>query len=330
MSLMSNATPAPAATEAPAKEGAPEGASPDPKANGSPAAAPKPGEASGGDPSNTSGESTATNTDQAASPSKAQQAFEAKLEELAEADLSIKQRAREVEKAEAKLRADEARSARYGELDDHMSKGEVRAAVKKFLGEKYTPDLLLELADDFAPGAEISVEERVERKLAEQKKKDEEAEQKKRDEQAAAAKTALETETKAYLSATADYLREHKDQYPLICAWDDDEDIDHERIIDKIWRSHFAKTGEVLDPDKVLEQVEARHLARIKKTAFGPKEPAKEPSRDDLPFDSLIRGQQPAPAPTNGRSKTGVEEAYENLDAYERDKKQRELLSYGR
>ena len=217
---------------------------------------------------------------------KAQQDFEAKLEELATLDLSVKEQAKEIAKAKARL-------DRYTPIDEHLDKGEIRAAVKKFLGDRYTPDLLLELADDFAP-EEISVEERVKRTLAEETKKTEEAEQKKKDAAAAAAKAAVETETTNYLTATADHLRKNRDKYPLIVAWDDDPDVDHEAMIDKIWRDHYAKTNEVLDPEKVLELVEARHLARIKKTSFGPRE-EREPTLEE------VAGNAPAADPPPGR-----------------------------
>lgn len=309
MSLMSNATPEP-----PAKEGA---------------TPPKPDAGASVDPGTKSADSGTSTTEPSPSPTptktaptKAQHDFEAKLEELATLDLSVKQQAKEVAKAKAQLE-------RYLPIDEHLTKGEVRAAAKKFFGERYTADLLLELADDFAP-REVSVEERVKRTLEAERKAADDKAKKEADDKAANEKAAVETETKAYLTATADHLRKNQLKYPLICAWDDDEDINHEAIIDKTWRAHYQRTGEVLDPDKVLDLVEAAHMARIKKTSFGPKDAPAERSLEEhagvTPPRQLAR---PAPPP-NGRPKTGVEEAYAALEAYENEQRQRALLSYNR
>lgn len=314
MSLMSNATPPPPAEKGPAI---------DPKADATAAAKPDgstsaaDGDTTGASPAGSSPSTTTTKTP----PSKAQQDFEAKLEELAKLDLSVKQQAKEVAKAKAQLE-------RYLPLDEHLTKGELRAAAKKFFGQKYTPELLLELADDFAP-EEVSVEERVKRTLDAERKAADDKAKKEADDKAANEKAAVETETKAYLTATADHLRKNQAKYPLICAWDDDPDIDHEKIIDRTWRDHYAKTGQVLDPDKVLEIVEASHLARIKKTSFGPKE-QREQTLEEHAGVAARPAPSAAPPPPNGRPKTGVEEAYANLEAYEREQRQRALLSYDR
>lgn len=255
-------------------------------------------------------------------PTKAQQEFEAKLEELATLDLSVKERAKEIDKAKAKL-------DRYTPIDEHLTKGELREAAKKFFGEKYTAELLLELADDFAP-TELSVEDRVKKTLAEEQRKTEEADKKKKDDEQASALAAVETETKAYLSATADLLRKNKEKYPLIVAWDDDPDIDHEKIIDRMWRAHYEKTNEVPDPEKVLEALEATHQGRIKKTRYWPKEP-EEMSLEDYAGTAPPKEQpRAAPPPIANRQLSGVEEAHARLDAYEREQRHRELLSYGR
>ncbi len=318
MSLMSNATPEP-----PAKEGA----TPDPK--GAPFAEKQssPGAAETADAATTTSATEPAGSDTPKTPksttSKAQHDFEAKLEELAKLDLSVKQQAKEVAKAKAQLE-------RYLPLDEHLTKGELRAAAKKFFGAKYTPELLLELADDFAPAEEVSVEERVKRTLDAERKAADEKAKKDADDKAANEKAAVETETKAYLTATADHLRKNKERYPLICAWDDDPDINHEAIIDRTWREHYAKTNQVLDPDKVLDLVEAAHLARIKKTSFGPRDAAAETSLEEHAGVAPRQPARPAPTPPNGRAKTGVEEAYAALEAYEQEQKQRALLSYNR
>lgn len=315
MSLMTNATPTP---ETPTKEGA----TPDPKDGASASGQPPTGTTSAAPQSPDPQGEGGGGKDGKSEPSKAQLDFERKLEELATLDLSVKQQAKEVAKAKAQL-------DRYTPLDEHLTKGELRAAAKKFFGEKYTPDLLLELADDFAP-EEVSVEERVKRTLEAERKAQEEADKKKADEKAASDKAAVETETKAYLTATADHLRKNRDKYPLIVAWDDDPDIDHERMIDKIWRDHYAQTGEVLDPDKVLEQVEARHMARIKKTSFGPREAPRELTLEEVAGNAPA-GEAPKPlAAAAPRPPTGADEALARLEAYDKEQQQRALLSYGR
>ncbi len=265
---------------------------------------------------------TTASNGQKPTPSKAQQDFEAKLEQLATLDLSVKEQAREVAKAKARL-------DRYTPLDEQLSKGEIKAAAKAFFGDKYTPDLLLELADDFAP-EEISVEERVKRTLEAERKAGEEIARRKGEEKTAADKSAVDTETKGYLGATAEHLRTNKEKYPLICAWDSDPDVNHEAMIDKIWREHYGKTGEVLDPDKVLEQVEARHLARIKKTSFGPKE-HREPTLEEHAGNAPpLEAPRPLAALVNNKPVSGADEARARLEAYDREQAQRAMLSYGR
>ncbi len=307
----------------PAKEGAP----PDPKANGGSADATHGAAAPPGlEPAGTSGGSSAKPTDQAAkpAPTKAQKDFEARLEELATLDLSVKQQAKEIEKAKAKL-------DRYTPIDEHLTKGELKAAARKFFGEKYTAELLLELADDFAP-EDVPVEEQVKRAFEAEKKAQEEAAKKKADDQVEQNRLAVETETKAYLTATAEHLRKNTAKYPLICAWDDDPDIDHEAIIDRMWRAHYKRTGEVPDPEKILEQVEAAHVARIKKTQ--PKEQA-PPSLEQL--TGLPAPVEPGFAPREivrvvdpTRYRSGAEEAADRLAAWDREQAQRAMLSYGR
>jgi hypothetical protein len=299
----------PPATETPAPK---EGATPDPKDG---AAVVSAGEPPG------AGEAATANAKP--TPTKAQRDFESRLEELATKDLSLKERAKAIDLAKAKL-------DRYTPLDEHLTKGELKAAARKFFGEKYTADLLLELADDFAP-EEVSVEERVKRTLEAERKAADEAAKKKGEEETEQHRLAVETETKAYLTATADHLRRNKDKYPLICAWDDDPDIDHERIIDRMWRDHYKRTNEVPDPEKILEQVEAAHLARIKKTSFGPREPVAPtleqqtglPAPSEQPFE-VKRNIDPS------RYRSGAEEAADRLAAWDREQQQRALLSYGR
>jgi hypothetical protein len=313
-------------TETPAKEN-----TPDPKANGSAAASSSQSsstEGSAADPSNssaanTSADGTATSTVPAkTTPTKAQQDFEAKLEQLATLDLSVKQQAREVAKAKAQL-------DRYRPIDEHLTKGEIKAAARKFFGERYTADLLLELADDFAP-EEVSVEDRVKRTLEAERKAAEDAATKRAEEQAGADKAAVDTETKNYLVATADHLRTNKGKYPLICAWDDDPDVNHEGMIDKIWRDHYAKTGEVLEPDKVLAQVEARHLARIQKTSFAPRVERELSLEEHAGNSPPVETQRPLAPPPLAKPLTGADEARARLEAYDRDQEQRARLSYGR
>ena len=314
MSLLSNATPAPAA-ETPAKDGAP----PDPKGPAVADAKSSPGDGSTANPSESGG---ASEKQTPPAPAKAQQDFEAKLEELATLDLSVKEQAKEIAKAKARL-------DRYTPLDEHLSKGELKAAAKKFFGDEYTAELLLELADDFAP-EEVSVEERVKRTLEAEKKAQEEVDKKKKDEKTASDQAAVETETKAYLTATANHLRANKVKFPLMVAWDDDPDIDHEAMIDKAWRDHYARTNEVPSPDKVLETIETRHMARIKKTKFGPQEHRErtlEEHAGNAPAPEPVRPLVPA---VDNRPVTGADEARARLEAYDKEQRQREMLSYGR
>jgi len=338
MSLLSNAPPetppnGTPAKAAPAAETPPKGdTAADPKASGSPAAASNGAGDSHGRPTAPSTEagSSAPITTPKVAPTKAQHDFEAKLEELATLDLSVKQRAKAIDLAKAKL-------DRFTPIDEHLTKKEYRAAVKALLGEAYTPDLLLELADDFAP-TEVPVEEQVKRAFEAEKKVQEETAKKKADDQAENARLAVETETKAYLTATADFLRKNQDKYPMICAWDGDPDIDHERIIDKAWRDHYARTGQIPDPDKVLEQVEAAHVARIKKTKYWPQEPT-APSLEEATGYKAPETAAPDPfaAPREiprvvdpNRRISGAEEAAQRLAAYDREQQQRAMLSYGR
>ena len=322
MSLLSNAPPE-TKTETPAKEGGqpdPKAADVDPKSS--------PGGEKTADPSESggAGDKKEPSAPAKAGSSKAKEDFEQRLEELATLDLSVKERAKEIEKAKAKL-------DRFTPIDDHLTKKEFRQAVKALLGEAYTPELLLDLADDFAP-PELSVEDRVKKTLEEERKKQEEDQKKKDEETAAANKAAVETETKAYLSATAAFLRANQDKFPLIVAWDDYPDIDHEAMIDKCWRDHYAKTGEVPDPEKVLEAIEGRHLGRIKKTRFAPREEREatleEHAGNTRPAEIPAKPAPAPPAAGGSGYKTGVEEAYANLEAYEREQEQRKRLSYGR
>lgn len=267
-----------------------------------------------------------TPTDPKAAPSKAKADFEAKLEELAEVDLSTKERAKEVEKATLKYQW-------AAQADEHLSKGELRAALRTFLRDKYTPELLVELAGDFAP-EELTVEEQVKRTLAAEQLKKDEAAKKKAEEEVAAELAEYQDQQKRYLGVTANALRLQKDKFPLIVAWDQDPRVDHEKMIRDILEAHMKDPAKADIPPplplQVLQQIEDGYKAIIERTPYAPKKPRDELSFEEHVAESSERARPPATPPivVTDERLSGADEARRRLESEDRERNQRSRLQY--
>lgn len=256
-------------------------------------------------------------------PSKAQLDFEAKLEELAELDLSVKERAREVEKATAKYE-------RTAKADEHLTKGELRQALRTFLGDKYTPDLLVELAGDFAP-EQLSVEEQVKRELDARKKAEEEAAQKKLDDEKKADESLYAEQKGVFVGRVAELLRTNQAQYPYIVAFDADPNVDHKAMVEAIIdRWSEANEEPAPTPVQVLEAIEARYRQGYER-AHPPKKDPRELSLEESigrPPAGAPPSPMAPPAPQGNVGLSGAEEARRRLEDEDRARAARSRMSY--
>jgi hypothetical protein len=262
--------------------------------------------------------------------------LDARLEEV----LAESRRVSDLDKqAAARLKKAEELEAKWGTkglIDEHLKKGDRKAAVKALLDGKLDEELLFDLASELAaatsPGAETaqpktpSLEEQVAAIMAAREK---EAADKKAAEdkvKAEADQKAAQQQLDTSLTGAAKYLKENYDKFPFLKAWG----CPPERYTELLLQ-HAEKTGQLPEPQVLLQAMEDEHLAKWKKS---PHAPAEAPAVEDLDAHVARAYERHKPPPgaeqTPARPKTALEMAREELQAYDREQAERIRYSQGR
>jgi hypothetical protein len=236
----------------------------------------------------------------------------------------------------ARLKRAEEIEAKYGPkiptIDQHMTKGERAAAVKALLDGQIDEDLLFELARDVGvvPADETekkpeqtteSIEQQVlavlaaREKAAEEKRLADDKAKEVSDQKAAA------EQMDTFLTSSATFLRANLDKFPFIKAWGCDSGRYTALLIE-----HAEKHHVLPEPEVLLQAMEDEHKAKWMKGPYAPKEP---PPLEDLDAHvaRTYREHKPATPDPNPRKLTAYEEAKRDLEAYDRE--QRERVRYG-
>jgi multidrug efflux pump subunit AcrA (membrane-fusion protein) len=303
----------------------PEAKTPDPKASTPPAtgaAAAAPPGAQPGPTKTDSAEPAGSKPGSPAEPAKpkAETDIEAKLQKLGEEDLRLKEERKAFETEKEKLRKHEA-------LLKALESGDEVAIARAALGSKYSLESLTKIANDpelTKPKAQPSVEDAVKAALEAERAAAKAKEEEDAKKQAEAAQKQLEESQAAYLTEIKTFIKANAAKYPLTTAWDDDPDTDNESIAIQELEKHYNETlkttgkGEILTPEQVAAAVEARHLAKVKKTPFAPKE------KKEITFDDEIAAIKNRVKPAENqppRKKTVYERALALLEEGEDDSK---------
>lgn len=272
---------------APAETPAAPAATPAPAAEAAPAATPSPGAAA------------------PATPTKDQ-----KLESDALADATARRAARETDLARAKL------IDQFGPALEHLTKGEIREFMKKALGPKYTPELVLELTADFPPIEELSVEERVEKVISAKDQARNEAERLAKEAAAAEVEARVEQQIVGFIDESEAHAKANLEQYPGIEIYGvTGEEVEAELL------AQFKATGTTPDPPAVLAKINERKWAQYQKTRFAPK-PQGAGEVNELDLDDVPVLRQPTPGVVT-RKKSVDEEIAEELEEHDRRERQK-------
>jgi hypothetical protein len=231
---------------------------------------------------------------------KAETDFEQRMQDLGSKAVDLQQREEKVAKFE-KLGLDLGKLERLADklpglaaaLDAEDPDVEVARALYGDRLNLTTLTKLANLPEVLAPKV-LTVEERVQRTLAEAKAKevadklaaDQLAATKKAEDDRKAAEAAqakLDQETGEYLKEAKAFVKANAARFPLFLAFD--EQNDHEQMIVDIINDHLVesrKAGkpEILEIDQAIQKIEDRYLATIHKTPFAPRS-RKEPTFED-------------------------------------------------
>lgn len=260
--------------------------------------------------------------------------LDARLEEV----LAESRRVADLDKVVAtRLKKAEELEAKWGVkglIDQHLAKGDRKAAVKALLDGKLDEDLLFDLAQELAavpgetaqPKPAPSIEEQVAAVIAAREKA---AEEKK----AADDKAKAEADSKAateqmdgFLTRSATHLKGNLDKFPFIAAWGCDTARYTQLLIE-----HAEKNHVMPEPEALLQVMEDEHRAKWAKSPYAPKE---APPVEDLDAHVAAAYQRNRPPPgaeqPPARPKTALELAREELQAYDREQADRVRYSQGR
>jgi hypothetical protein len=266
---------------------------------------------------------------------KSVQDLEARLEAVAKADLTTKEKQRQADILIKKYET----AAPAVEL---LASGKTLDALKTYYGEKWNPEfiqgLLMDLAAHAAPDEE-TVEEKIAKAL---KAKEDEAAEKQRkaeEERAAEAKRQADEGWQLQLKNSADFLRTAVEagKYPLIAKWDADPDIDHKLEYEKEWTKQLdaaeaeGKRGLAALPtfEAVWNAIEAKYE---KRRAYYATEPSAG-EREWRKFQEDLKAPPPLPAAPSLRpveGLTGAEEARQRLRQGDHEARERERLAWRR
>jgi hypothetical protein len=187
-------------------------------------------------------------------------------------------RAAEVEKKGKEADEKLAKLAKLALADEHMSKGQIRDALKAIMAEAYDPSKLLEILsldvdvsgidDETGKPKEKSVKEQLEELLAEKaaakKKEEDDAAEAKKSDDAKTAEEDYQLRVKAFRQQTDDGLS--KEKHPMLAAAFEKatdfigEDAAKKALQDQAiakWFWVLEKKGEKLHPNEILDIMEA-------------------------------------------------------------------------
>lgn len=209
------------------------------------------------------------------SPDKVKDEYTQKLETLVGWETELKTAKEALEAEKATTAAEKDKVARFLKAAEALEKGDDEAAAEALWGSRFTiDDVLTKLAnaERFKAGAKpVNIEEAIEKKIAEREAKKEADAKAAREAAATAAKAALDEQTKSYLGTVQTWLDEHKAEYPLFFAWDEDDGVDHEaefrKIIDKALN---GPEGKCPSPKDLADALEGRYKKIVARTGVVP------------------------------------------------------------
>lgn len=262
--------------------------------------------------------------------------------ELAELDLTLKQRARALDLREKAIKDSEegAKTSTWAQIQEALAAGDRRKAAKLALGDKYDNTVLYELAQDFADQAEAEgapITKEQAKALAKEALEEERAAEakKKADDEAAAqveGQKALDEQFVAYVQGTAAFLKANAEKFPLCSKWA--HRVSAEDIIAAI-RDPLLKERKVVMFEEVLAKFEEKFRAELELVSptKKPEEGARRSIYDDVDaawgkaFPKVqvqLKDPSKAPMPSEGAPRRrALDEIYEQLDREDAERKNR-------
>ncbi len=270
--------------------------------------------------------------------------FDRRLEELAAADLAAKRAQRDADVKANKY-------SKYEPLEARIAKGEIVDAIKELVGDKWSPKLIIEMANAFPDvdengepvNAELSIEDRVKQAIADSKAAELKAAEDAKKLATEAASAEGEQMLSVHLKDASKFLRENVAKFPLIQRLDDHPLVDHvalyrQGVLDRItkgeWVTDPARASENIDA--IYAGIEASHKALLDKANPQPVvDRAPGPDWDAIQREANERKVASRPAPDTrtidpNRRRSGLEEAYANLEAAEAESRGRAALAFRR
>lgn len=258
-------------------------------------------------------------------PSKFEQDRERALAEIGEKDRAHKESVRAHE-------ADLAELARLRELDKLIETGGAPAYLRKRLGEKYTEDVLVDLADDLSPRKDKPVKDQVAEELT--RREQEAAERKKTEEAAAGAKLQeeAEAELETFIGRSAEFRKEHAAEFPMSSRpLEGRKKVLRDARYNELIGEWCEKHGTAPQPSDLFPLLEAELRSDAEEAARAAGLVRAAPSLEDDVLPTERRRPEPTVTVINGGAgggpMTAAQRAAADLEAYDREQQQR--IRYG-
>lgn len=236
-------------------------------------------------PADSSGSNPAAKPPTTTEPTAEQKAAAIEATAKADAEKQKAERAAAVERAQLidKYGADVKKL-----VDESTDENELRASLKKLLGKRYSAKLVLAMTEDVDTEENLSVDERIERRLQAERERVAAESKKKDDELLALQQQQAQKMVDDYVKETSEFINANLATYPFIELFGLNGDDVAARMQKK-----YEETGRIWTPQEIVEEVEGEHRERSRGKRLGDRLlGATKPIDEDLDDSPRLRPVQ--------------------------------------